>query len=115
MSRHLAEQYFRLAQFVNVDCHGFISFAILPAERGWHVQSAAKGGDTVPFSLKNAEFEIACPGCGGAVKLRIKDVGSSVTCPHCKRKIHLQDDGFSRNVRKADQAISKLAKAFKSR
>ena len=66
------------------------------------------------FSLQNAEFEIACPNCSHAVKVRVKDVGSSVICAHCKQEIHLQDDGFSRNAHKAEQAISKFANSLKS-
>ena len=69
----------------------------------------------MPFPLKNAEFEIACPKCAGAVIVRVKDVGSSVTCPHCKKKIHLQDDNFFANTRKAEHAISKFAETLKAR
>ena len=67
------------------------------------------------FSLSNAEFEITCPNCSKAVKVRFKDVGSTVVCPHCKRELHLQDKGFSQNARKAEQAISNFVKSLRTR
>lgn len=69
----------------------------------------------MPFSLQNTEFEITCPNCSNTIKVRFKDVGSSVVCSHCKKEIHLQDNGFSQNARKAEQAISKFAKKFNSK
>ena len=67
------------------------------------------------FSLQNTEFEITCPNCSNAIKVRFKDVGSSVVCSLCKREIHLQDNGFSQNARKAEQVISNLTKKLNSK
>ena len=69
----------------------------------------------MPPSLKNAEFEIACPNCSKSIKVRFEDIGSSVTCQHCKQEIHLQGNDFSKNARKVEQAISRLAKNLKHR
>ncbi len=37
-------------------------------------------------------LEIDCPDCGKTFEISVDDIGSVVTCPHCKAKIELQSE-----------------------
>lgn len=37
-------------------------------------------------------IEIDCPNCDRSFEVNLNDIGSVVTCPHCKAKIELESE-----------------------
>ena len=62
--------------------------------------------------LEDAEFEIDCPNCNKGITVRVDQVGQLVTCPHCKTKIDLKDNGFTDGIADAENQINGLFDGF---
>ena len=60
------------------------------------------------FSLSDREIEFKCPKCNASITVKVKEIGSTIACPHCKQNIHLTDDGFSESAHAAEKSINDL-------
>ena len=56
------------------------------------------------------DLDIPCQKCGKKFKVSTKDVGKSVKCPHCRTITQLKDNGFTKGLQKANNALNKLFK-----
>ena len=64
--------------------------------------------------LEKSEIEVSCPECKREFKVTLKQVANEekVTCPGCRKRIHLKDSDGS--VRKSLQSVDKELKKLKN-
>ena len=64
--------------------------------------------------LNNSSFNFKCPNCSTNISVKVKSVGSIITCPYCNKSIELQDDGFSKGINEANQILDKFGQDLKN-
>ncbi len=64
--------------------------------------------------FKNSSFSFKCPKCGTNINVKVKSVGSMITCPFCNQNIELQDDGFSNGINEANKLVDKFNQDLKN-
>lgn len=63
--------------------------------------------------LEDATFNMNCPHCGKEVTVRADQVGTTITCEHCKNKIELKDNGFKNKLKDVEDQLNHLLDGFK--
>lgn len=56
------------------------------------------------------DIEISCQNCGKNFQISTKDIGKSVTCPHCNSVTQLKDNGFTNGIQKVNKSLNELFK-----
>lgn len=61
------------------------------------------------------EISINCPLCKSLLKIRLNQVGNTITCPFCRKTIELQaGNNFESNKKQVNKAFKNFEKELKN-
>lgn len=64
--------------------------------------------NTLNDLIKNQSITINCPNCNQELDIELSQIGSSVECDNCNYHIDLIDDGFSEELKQAEEQLNEL-------
>lgn len=63
----------------------------------------------------DSKLEVTCPKCHSKFPFAVKEVGSSVICPHCSSPIDLvKDKSFDKSVKSVNNSLKDLEDTLKN-